>query len=368
VAERNHWSYDLTDSWKESRRHLTEILAPWMFVFSLLYLAILAAIVVVVIDVPRVNETIVLDEDFAKLVTEDRIALERELAYEAQSQQFGPVLVVALLVVWTVFWGELIKDYWVRDRNRAFLDQHRYAWLFCLFPPLRLCRHDGEYGDRVWLPSWGWQTVDYHLRNRLEQAFGGPMALIAILILPVLVLQLFYAKSVADYPWLRIALHVSAGLIWFCFAVEFIIMVSVAQSKLKYCKQHWIELLIIALPLVSFLRTLRILRATKLLRAAQMQHLARLSRVYRLRGLSMRFFRAILLLGFVNRLIPVKRETRLARLRVELAEKEHELAELRRQIALLESSGNQALDAGRDSDSPSGFKPSQGTELETKRA
>jgi voltage-gated potassium channel len=277
------------------------------------------------------------DDDFARLVAEDQIALERELAYEAQSQRFGPSLGVVLLVVWTAFWAELIKDYWVRDRTRAFAEQHRFAWLFCLCPPLRLCRRDREVEDRVWLPKWGWQTVDHQLRIRLERAFGIPMALIAILILPVLILQFFYAKNVADYPWLRIALHISAGLIWFCFACEFIIMASVAQSKLKYCKQHWIELLIIALPLVSFLRTLQILRMTKLLKATQLQHLARLSRVYRLRGLSMRFFRAILLLGLFNRLIPVKRESRLAKLRLELVEKEHEVAELRKQIALMES-------------------------------
>jgi voltage-gated potassium channel len=308
-----------------------------MFGFSLLYLAILAAIVVLVIDVPRVNETIAFDDEFSQLLLEDQIALERELEYEARSQQWGPMLAVILLVVWTVFWAELFKDYWVRDRNRPFFEQYRFAWLFCMFPPLRLCRHDREVEDRVWLPNWGWQKVDYHLRKRLERAFGAPMALVAILILPVLILQFFFANQVAGYPWLRTALHFSAGLIWFCFACEFIVMVSVAQSKLRYCKQHWLSLLIIVLPLVSFLRTLQVLRATKLLKATQVQHFARLARAYRLRGLSMRFFRAILLLEFFNRFNLVNREKRLARLRLELVEKEHQIADLRKQIAVLES-------------------------------
>ena len=327
----------MSDSWQSDRRRWTDLLAPWMFGCSLLYLAILAAIVVLVIDVPRVNETIAIDDEFSKLLSEDQIALDRELAYEAGSQRWGPMLGVALFCVWTVFGAELMKDYWVRDRGRRFLEQHPYAWLFCVFPPLRLCRHDREAEDRVWFPRWGWQTVDFHLRKRLERAFGGPMVLVSILILPVLFLQFFYAKQVAGYLGLRIALHFSAGLIWFCFAFEFIVMVSVAQNTIKYCKQHWIALLIIALPLVSFLRTLQALRATKLLKATQLQHFARLARVYRLRGLSMRFFRAILLLGFFNRLVPVKNENRLTMLRIELEEKEHEVADLRKQIALLES-------------------------------
>ncbi|MEQ1824544.1 MAG: potassium channel protein [Pirellula sp.] len=327
----------MSDSWKEERRRMTEIFAPWMFGFSLLFLAIVAAIVVLVIDVPRVNETIAVNEEFSQLVAEDQLALDRELAYEAGSQRWGPVLALILFCLWPVFLIEVIKDYWVRDKSRRFLEQHKFAWVFCLFPPLRLCRHDREEADRVWLPFWGWATVDYHLRKRLERAFGGPMVFVAILILPVLILQFFYARQVAEYLWLRIALHVGAGLIWFCFACEFIIMVSVAQSKLKYCKQHWIELLIILLPLVSFLRTLQALRATKLLKAAQLQQFARLARVYRLRGLSMRFFRAILLFGIFNRLIPMKKEKRLARLRSELVEREHEIEDLRKQIALLES-------------------------------
>ena len=163
------------------------------------------------------------------------------------------------------------------------------------------------------------------------------MVFVAILILPVLVLQFFFAQQVAEYPWLRIVLHFSAGLIWYCFVLEFIVMISASQSKFKYCKQHWLDLLIILLPLVSFLRTLQSLRTVKLLKAAKLQQLARLIRVYRLRGLSMRGFRALLLLEVVNRLVPTSNKKRLARLREDLVEKEHEIADLRKQIAVLEA-------------------------------
>ena len=307
-----------------------------MFGCSLVFLALLAAIVVLVIDVPRVNETISADDEFIKLVAIDQMALERELDYEALSHRWGVPIGFIMLGLWPVFIAELAKDFWLRDQNRPFFEQHRFAWLFCVFPPLRVCRRDREEEDRIWFPKWGWQKADYHLRKRLERAFSVPMIFVALLILPVLVLQFFYAQQVAEYPWLRFVLHFSAGLIWFCFALEFIVMISVAQSKLKYCKRHWLDLLIIVLPLVSFLRTLQSLRTAKLLKAAKLQQLARLIRVYRLRGLSMRGFRALLLLEVVNRIVPTATEKRLARLKDDLEEKQHEIEELRKQIAELE--------------------------------
>ena len=55
----------------------------------------------------------------------------------------------------------------------------------------------------------------------------------------------------------RVATRIGEALIWTAFALEFVIMISVVERKLKYCVQHWIDLLVIVLPLVGFLRTLR---------------------------------------------------------------------------------------------------------------
>ena len=327
----------MSDVWKADRRRLTDRLAPWMFGCSLAFLALVAAIVVLVIDVPRVNETISTDDDFKTLVITEQLALERELAYETLSHGWGLSVGVILIGLWPVFFAELLKDFWLRNRSVPFFVQHRFTWLFCVFPPLRVCRRDREEEDRIWFPVLGWQKANYQLRKRLERTFSVPMVFVALLILPVLVLQFFYMQKVAEYPLLRFVLHFNAGLIWFCFAFEFIVMISVAQSKFKYCKQHWLDLIIIILPLVSFLRTLQALRATKLLQASKMQQLARLVRVYRLRGLSMRGFRALLLLEVLNRVVPTANEKRLTRLRDELEEKEHEIEDLRMQIAVLEA-------------------------------
>ena len=51
----------------------------------------------------------------------------------------------------------------------------------------------------------------------------------------------------------------------------------------------------------------------------------------------MRGFRALLLLEVLNRVVPTANEKRIKRLRDELEEKEHEIEDLRMQIAVLEA-------------------------------
>ena len=68
-----------------------------------------------------------------------------------------------------------------------------------------------------------------------------------MMILPILVIEYVFTAQVAQYAWLRLLLHVGTGVIWFAFAVEFILMVSVAEKKLAYCKKHWVDLAIISI-------------------------------------------------------------------------------------------------------------------------
>jgi voltage-gated potassium channel len=126
-----------------------------------------------------------------------------------------------------------------------------------------------------------------------------------------------------------VLLDVSTAVIWVAFTTEFIVMASTAEEKFAYCRQHWLDLAIILLPLISFARALRVARAARLGRLGSM------SRLYRLRGLAMRAFRAVLLLDIVKRLLLIRPEKRLARLQRALAAKERELAQLRCEIAEL---------------------------------
>ena len=99
------WSLpSLSDLSKADRRRLTDILAPWMFGCSLAFLALVAAIVVLVIDVPRVNEAISNSEEPMKLVEIEQLALDRELAYEALSHRWGTPIGMVMLCLWPCSW------------------------------------------------------------------------------------------------------------------------------------------------------------------------------------------------------------------------------------------------------------------------
>jgi voltage-gated potassium channel len=167
-------------------------------------------------------------------------------------------------------------------------------------------------------------------------------------------IELGMQQQVLTRPWLQFLLHASMGLIWFAFATEFIVMVSVADKKLKYCKEHWLDLAIILLPFIAFLRSLRVIRATRLAKLAKVQQLSRMGRLYRLRGLAMRAFRALLILELLNRLLPISPQRRLKRLRELLADMESDAKYLRQQIATLEWEVQQQGQGEAESDMATG--------------
>jgi hypothetical protein len=215
---------------------LADLLAPPMFYLSLLFLMLLAALLVLWIDVPRVVES----PELQQLVTSERPATKvahlpppsaENQAFEETAFIWGKRVAVALLLLWPVFVAEQAVHYFMNSRGGGFDQKYPYWWVYCLIPPLRMCaRHRGNR-QTIWLPRLGWQVVDHHLQRRLERAFSIPMIWIALLILPVLGLQAVFQEKIADYPGLRLALHFGAGLIWFAFATEFIVMVSVADKK-----------------------------------------------------------------------------------------------------------------------------------------
>jgi voltage-gated potassium channel len=122
------------------------------------------------------------------------------------------------------------------------------------------------------------------------------------------------------------------GLIWCAFTYEFIVMVSSTKKKLAYVKKNWIDLAIILLPLISFLRSLRIVRAAKLARFAKIQQLTKMGRVYRMRGMLAKTIRAFLVLELVHRILKTSPEKRLDKLLAQVEDKQDELRELRQQV------------------------------------
>jgi voltage-gated potassium channel len=164
----------------------------------------------------------------------------------------------------------------------------------------------------------------------LEFKLTLPMLIITLLILPVMAVELLMAEQLEQSIVLAAAVHHTTSIIWVAFTAEFILLVSVAQKKLDYCKKNWINIVIIVLPLVAFLRTLRLFRIFKLAKAGK------LARAYRLRGLLVRAQRLAMLFNLIERFLHRNPEKYLVTLREREENKRAELAELQLKIQNLE--------------------------------
>ncbi len=302
---------------KRIHHKLVDVLSPPMFALSLLFLGMIAALIVLWVDVPRL----------------ERISTDLQVT-NSMATSVGQGLVYGCILIWPLFWFDFVVA-------RLLCPPEHRRWrdgiLACLIPPLRMGARNPEMDLRIWMPTWAWCEVDDDLRKRLGKAFGGPMIIIALMILPILLVEFTMQERIANTYWLRALLHVGTGTSWFAFACEFIVMYSVADKKIAYCKDHWIDLVIILLPLVSFLRSLRAVRAMRLAKLAKVQQLSRMGRVYRLRGLAVKAFRALLLFEIVYRLTGITPEKRLVRLQSLLEENQAEADDIREQIKSLEA-------------------------------
>lgn len=238
----------------------------------------------------------------------------------------------ASLAVSILIWPLYLLEFLVAWRCGS--PRTRERLLCCLLPPLRFAARDHETGERIWFPGWGWQAANQELQFRLERFSNVPMIVVACLVLPLIAIEHHFAARIAeDVRWSACAAAATA-LIWLAFTLEFVVMCSVSARKLNYCKEHWLDLVIILLPLIAFLRVLRLGR---LMRLNQLARLTETARVYRMKGVSMRAWKALLVLDIVKRLVQGAPAQRLARLERLIDQKEAELAALRTEQAFLQS-------------------------------
>ena len=248
-------------------------------------------------------------------------------------------IVELLGLLWLMIVAEGLVRLATTSRRRSWWREVGVMVLIILIPPLRLAIPEPERDYRVWLPRLGWVPVGAESLTRLEKAFSVPMIGIALMVLPVLAADYALKDRFRAYPGLELFLHICNAVIWFAFAIEFVVMFAVAEEKLPFCARNWLNLVIIVLPVVEFLPALRMARLGRAL--PQIHKLGRLGsvygKVYRLRGLLTRLWRALLILNLFQRLLERDARKRLQRLRRELANKEKELRKLRREITFLEA-------------------------------
>lgn len=321
--------------------------AKLMFSLSLVFLFCQAVLVVLWADVPMLVETALRE------IQQDTLAalrLKRALAASAMESNIQSTALAVMTVTWPFVILESIFHWLSRPWDSSTRKYHLFSLLYCICPSLRLCARCPELGERIWLPGLGWRKSNRRLRTRLERQFSVPMIMIALLIMPVLIVEFFMKNQVAQHTWLRLALHVSTGMIWFAFAAEFILMVSIADKKLSYCKKHWIDLAIILLPFISFLRTLRILRVSRAATLLQFSQISKIARVYRLRGTAVKALRGLILLDLFARLGGGQERT-IHRMQRRLEDLETEARLLRRKITRLRRQRAERGDASFPADS-----------------
>lgn len=202
--------------------------------------------------------------------------------------------------------------------------------LICLVPPFRMAISTHSSYESIWLPFWGWQRIDQQLFERMERSFAMPMLVIGLLIMPIIAAEYLLKERVVEIPYLISGLEIGKAVIWLAFSIEFVLMVSVAERKLHYCKKNWIDIIIILLPLLAFVRGLQLLQTTKITRVNK------LIRLYRLRGLTNRAYRGLIVLEILERIFQRDPHKRLANLQLQMEQKQQEIVRLHLKIKRIE--------------------------------
>ncbi len=198
--------------------------------------------------------------------------------------------------------------------------------LTVVLPPLRMVTASSTPRGWMWVPGAGWRPTGEATTEKLEQKLALPMVILTLLVLPVLGAEFTGGETLEDHPRMALATHFITCLIWAGFTVEFLWMVAAAPDKPAYCLKNWINLIIILLPLVAFLRVLTMFRFARMFRAGK------LLRAYRLRGLWTRLWKLALLFNLFERLQQRDPAKYRATLEKRIAEMEKELTSLRAKL------------------------------------
>ncbi|SDJ93249.1 hypothetical protein SAMN05421823_101456 [Catalinimonas alkaloidigena] len=227
-----------------------------------------------------------------------------------------------------LFWADFAITLYLARQERLRLHRHELLkrGLALVFPPLRIgSRHIMDI-RRIWLPFWGWCEANEPLLDRLRKAFGIPMIVIAMLIIPVLIVEWKFMEDAQQrFPavdW-NFLLEMVQASIWIAFTFEFLVMFSASDEKVDYCKRNWIDLLIIFLPLVSFIRTFRL---------AQVARVKYLARTWKLRGVVTKARQGFIVADFFRRLLTAQPHNRAKTLRKKLRDNRREREALEREL------------------------------------
>lgn len=237
-------------------------------------------------------------------------------------ENFGMVIFQDLVVrIYLIIWLFFLFDYLLllylarKIKKKIPISEFIFRSFALLFPPLRLASRHIEKIELTWLPFYGWCKCNEGLQKQIRRQFSIPMIVIAFLIIPVLLIEWKFYEEVSAYlaTDLTFWLDCVQAFIWMAFAFEFILMLSISTDKLEYAMRNWIDLLIILLPFVSFIRSMRIVKIARL---------GQIARGYKLRGLLIKAKQGFIFASFFSRILILKPNFQVKQLKKKL-EKNH---------------------------------------------
>jgi voltage-gated potassium channel len=104
------------------------------------------------------------------------------------------------------------------------------------------------------------------LRERIGRFCDVPLALASIILVLLTIIQLSRELSPA---WSR-RVAVLGSAVWGLFLIEFIVKVALAPAKWNYLRRHWLDALIVLLPVLRILRVAELLRTARALSVVRM--------------------------------------------------------------------------------------------------
>ncbi|WP_375559451.1 hypothetical protein ACE193_17160 [Bernardetia sp. OM2101] len=248
---------------------------------------------------------------------------------------------VTPLVLWqmTILYGilmvvplaELLYVFHLKNKEGIKVSTNQLIFRVVAIPlmPLRMGARRLSDNDWLWIPFWRWSKCNDVLLEELKRKFSMPMIGIALLIIPILFIDLNKTvgeQVAARIPDISLYLEAVQAFIWIAFTFEFILMFSVTRDKLDYCKANWIDLFIILLPLVSFLRTFRAIQG--------IARVNQLARAYRFRGVITKVREALVLADLVQRIMYPNPESQLRALQKKIQKNRREKIHLEKQVEM----------------------------------
>ncbi|TAF63918.1 MAG: hypothetical protein EAZ55_12485 [Cytophagales bacterium] len=196
---------------------------------------------------------------------------------------------------------------------------------YSLIPQMRFGRKPSSFPHYIWLPYYHWCEVNESLFVNIKRRFVVPMLFISFFIIPILLIDLRYKEKIIEYiADIDLYLAYFEAFVWLAFAFEFILLFSIAPIKLDYAKKHWIEIIIIFLPLLAaFLPSVGFLRVLRL---------NNLVRVYRFKSVFTRFQQALMVASFMQRILHPNPTTQIISLQKKIRENHLKQEELEMQL------------------------------------